>query len=149
MTEQERLWKVERCLRNYKINTARLEQLRAELIELREGTDIHAQDYRGRVMSGAVGADPVSSYVHRVINIEHRISVLERYTLPVQQLREDLQRSTDTASRNLLLILEQHYIGSVPMTRMLEVTGWNRSTFYSRCYSLVSLAVGYFVEGKN
>lgn len=139
----------EKCLRGYKINTARLEQLRAELIDLQAESDIHAQDYKGRVMSGAVGADPVSSYVHRVMNIEHRISVLERYTLPVQQLREDLQRSTDTASRNMLLVLEQYYLAGVPMTRLLEVTGWNRSTFYSRRLSLVTLAVSYFVEDKR
>ena len=139
----------EKCLRGYKINTARLEQLRAELIDIQEGTDIHAQDYSGRVMSGAGGADPVSSYVQRKLNIEHRISVLERYTEPVRKLREDLQRSTDTASRNMLVVLEQHYIGSVPMTRLLEVTGWNRSTFYSRRLSLVTLAVSYFVEGKD
>ena len=140
---------VEKCLRGYKINSARLEQLRAELIDLQAESDIHAQDYSGRMMSGAVGADPVSSYVHRVMNIEHRISVLEKYTLPVQQLREDLQRSTDSASLNMLVILEQHYLAGVPMTRLLEVTGWNRSTFYSRRLSLVTLAVSYFVEDKR
>ena len=139
----------EKCLRGYKINTARLEQLRAELKELQAGSDIHAQDYRGRLLTVAGGADPVGSYVHRLMSIEHRISVLERYTEPVRKLREDLQRSTDTASRHMLLILEQHYIAGVPMTRLLEVTGWNRSTFYSRRLSLVALAVSYFVEGKD
>ena len=149
MKERDTFRKVERYLRDYQINTARLDELRAELKELQAGSDIHAQDYSGRVMMGAGGADPVGAYVQKVLNLEHRISVLERYTLPVHQLREDLQRSTDGGSRHMLLILEQHYISGVPMTRLLEVTGWNRSTFYSRRLSLITLAVSYFVEDKD
>ena len=141
--------RAEKCLRGYKINTARLEQLRAELKELQAGSDIHAQDYSGRIMMGAVGADPVGAYVQRKLNLEHRISVLERYTQPIQQLQDDLQRSTDRVSRHMLLILEQHYLAEVPMTRLLEVTGWNRSTFYSRRLSLVTLAVSYFIEAEG
>ena len=141
--------RAEKCLRGYKINTARLEQLRAELKELQAGSDIHAQDYSGRMLTVAGGADPVCAYVQKILNLEHRISVLERYTLPVHQLREDLLRSTDAASRHMLLILEQHYIAGVPMTRLLEVTGWNKSTFYSRRLSLVALAVSYFIEDKS
>ena len=140
---------VEKCLRGYKINTARLEQLRAELIDLQAESDIHAQDYSGRMMSVAVGADPVSSYVQRKLTLEHRIFVLEKHTQPIKLLREDLQRSTDSASRNMLLVLEQYYLAGVSMTRLLEVTGWNRSTFYSRRLSLVTLAVSYFVEDKR
>ena len=141
--------RAEKSLRDYKINTARLEQLRAELKELQAGSDIHAQDYRGRLLTVAGGADPVGAYVQKVLSLEHRISVLERYTQPIQQLQDDLQRSTDAASRHMLLILEQHYIAGMPMTRLLEVTGWNRSTFYSRRLSLVALAVSYFVEDKD
>ena len=140
---------VERCLRGYRKNTALLEELRAELDGLNSTSDIHAQDYSGRLIAGAGGADPVGSYVQRKLNLEHRISVLESYTEPVRQLRDDLLRSTDMASRNMQTILEQHYLAGVPMTRLLEVTGWNRSTFYSRRLSLVTLAVGYFVESKD
>ena len=149
MREVDAYRKVKKCLRRYKINTARLEELRAELKELQAGSDIHAQDYSGRIMMGAVGADPVGAYVQRKLNLEHRISVLERYTQPIQQLQDDLQRSTDRVSRHMLLILEQYYLAGVPMTRLLEVTGWSRSTFYSRSLSLVSLAISYFVEDKS
>ena len=141
--------RAEKSLRGYKINTARLDELRAELKELQAGSDIHAQDYSGRILTVAGGADPVCAYVQKILNLEHRISVLERYTLPVHQLREDLLRSTDAASRHMLLILEQHYLAGVPMTRLLEITGWNKSTFYSRRFSLVSLAVSYFIEDKS
>ena len=149
MREVDAYRKAEKCLRGYKINAARLDELRAELKELQTGSDIHAQDYSGRMLTVAGGADPVCAYVQKILNLEHRISVLERYTLPVHQLREDLLRSTDAASRHMLLILEQHYIAGVPMTRLLEVTGWNKSTFYSRRLSLVALAVSYFIEDKS
>ena len=141
--------RAEKSLRGYKINTARLDELRAELKELQAGSDIHAQNYSGRILTVASVADPVGAYVQKVLTLEHRISVLERYTLPVRQLRDDLLRSTDGGSRHMLLILEQHYIAGVPMTRLLEVTGWNRSTFYSRRLSLITLAVSYFVEDKD
>ena len=143
MREVDAYRKAEKCLRGYKINTARLDELRAELKELQAGSDIHAQNYSGRILTVASVADPVGAYVQKVLTLEHRISVLERYTQPIQQLQDDLQRSTDGASRHMLLRLEQHYLTGVPMTRLLEITGWNKSTFYSRRLSLVSLAVEY------
>ena len=148
MIDRENYRRVEGYLRSYQKNTARLEQLRAELEEIQTGSDIHAQDYSGRLKAVAGGADPVGLYVQRVMSLEHRISVLERYTQPVSDLLEDLRNSPDRASHNLLLILEQHYLAGVAVSRLLEVTGWNRSTFYSRRLSLVSLAVSYFVEEK-
>ena len=138
MTSKEQHKKTEHRLRSYRKNIARLEYLRANLKELQGTSDVHAQDYQGRVMMAAGAADPVGMYVQKILTLEHRISILESYTLPVEQLREDLSRSTDSMSRHLLLILEQ-----------IEATGWNRSTFYSRCFSLLGVAVGYFVEDKD
>lgn len=149
MTSREQYRKAEHCLRNYRKNIARLEYLRAELKELQGTSDVHAQDYQGRVMLAAGAADPVGMYVQKILTLEHRISLLEKYTLPVQRLREDLSRSTDPMSRHMLLILDQYYLSGTTASRLLEVTGWSRSTFYSRCLSIVGLAVSYFVESED
>jgi len=130
-------------LHNYRLNCARLESLRVELEELRRAGDVRVQDYSGRMSAGAGNANPVDTYVQKILTLEHRISVLERYTDPVSRLHEDLRKSTDTMSKHYLRILEWYYFGGLTVSRILEITRWNKSTFYSRRLSVVSLAVSY------
>ena len=135
--------KIEKILHNYRLNCARLEYLRIELEELRRAGDVRVQDYSGRLSAGAGNANPVDTYVQKILTLEHRISVLEKYTAPIARLHEDLRMSTDTMSRNYLCILEDYYLGGLTVSRILELTHWNKSTFYSRRLYLVSLAAGY------
>ena len=81
--------KAEACLHHYRKHLAMLDVFRAELEELRNTGDIHAQDYTGRMNTSAGNAAPVNAYTHKLLTLEHRISVLERYTAPI------LQHSTD------------------------------------------------------
>ena len=141
--------RTEKILHNYCLNCARLEYLRVELEELRCAGDIHVQDYSGRLSAGIGNAKPVENYVQKILTLEHRISVLEKYTVPIAQLHEDLRKSTDAMSRNYLRILEYFYFGGLTVSRILEITHWGKSTFYSRRLSLVSLAVGYIFSEVN
>ena len=135
--------RVERVLREYPRNVRLCASLREEISRLRTACDVHAQDYAGRVMSTAGNADPVSSYVQRLMSLEHRAAVLERYTRAVRKLQVMLQLSTDRMSVHYLLILEEYYFCGVPASRLLEATGWSRSTFYSRRLSVIGLAADY------
>ena len=143
MKKRDTFRRTERALYTYQHNLSQLEVLSAELRDMQSRGDIHAQDYTGRLKSGAGDADPVSSYVQRILTLERRISVLERYTRPVTKLRLDLRASSDTMSRHYLTILEDFYFGGLPLTRLLELTRWSRSTFYSRRLSLVNIAADY------
>ncbi len=143
MKDADPFRKAEKILHNYRLNCARLESLRVELEELRRAGDVRVQDYSGRMSAGAGNANPVDTYVQKILTLEHRISVLERYTDPVSRLHEDLRKSTDTMSKHYLRILEWYYFGGLTVSRILEITRWNKSTFYSRRLSVVSLAVSY------
>ena len=149
MRKRDTFRMTERCLYHYRKNLLTIDMLRSEIEELQSTGDVHAQDYSGRMNTSAGNADPVSSYVCKVLTLEHRISVLEKYTAPITQLLDDLQHSADNMSRHYLQILEYFYFGGLTVSRILEKTGWNRNTFYSRRHSLVSLAVGYIFREKD
>ena len=149
MRKRDTFRMTERCLYHYRKNLLTIDMLRSEIAELLSTGDVHAQDYSGRMNTSAGNADPVNAYTHKLLMLEHRISVLERYTAPITQLLDDLERSTDNMSRHYLQILECFYFGGLTVSRMLEKTRWNRNTFYSRRHSLVSLAVGYIFRKKD
>ena len=143
MKSGDQFRRTEKILHNYRLNCARLECLRSELEELRRAGDVRVQDYSGRLSAGSSNANPVDVYVQKILTLEHKISVLERYTAPIAQLYEDLICSTDSMSKHYLRILEEFYFGGLTVSRILEMTHWSKSTFYSRRLSLVSLAIGY------
>ncbi len=135
--------RTEKILHNYRLNCARLEHLKNELDDLRRAGDVRIQDYSGRLSAGIGNANPVDTYVQKILTLEHRISVLEKYTVPIARLRDDLRKSTDAMSRHYLRILEDYYLGGLTVSRIVEITRWNKSTFYSRRLSVVSLATSY------
>lgn len=143
MIAADQFRRTEKILHGYRLNCARLEHLRVELEELRRAGDVRVQDYSGRMSAGISNANPVDTYVQKILTLEHRISVLERYTAPIARLHEDLRNSADSMSRKYLRILEYFYFGGQTVSRMLELTHWSKSTFYSRRLSLVNLAVSY------
>ena len=149
MRKRDTFRKTEYCLYHYRKNLVTLDMLRSELAELLSTGDVHVQDYTGRMNTSAGNADPVNAYTHKLLTLEHRISVLEKYTAPITQLLDDLQHSADTMSRHYLQILEYFYFAGLTVSRVLEKTHWNRNTFYSRRLSLVNLAVEYIFREKH
>ena len=143
MIAADQFRKTEKILHGYRLNCARLGYLRIELEELRRAGDVRVQDYSGRLSAGISNSNPVDTYVQKILTLEHRISVLERYTVPIARLHKDLRNSMHTMSRHYMCILESFYFGGLTVSRMLELTHWNKSTFYSRRLSLVGLAVSY------
>ena len=141
----------EKCLRRYPRNVILTAVLSEKIAVLKSSSDIHVQDYGGRVNSSAGYADPVNSYVHRLLDLERRLSVIERSTLPITRLQEDLLSSSETMSRHYLRILQDFYFGGHTVSWMLGQTRWSRSTFYSRRFSVVRLAAEYLgsVESKH
>ena len=143
MITADQFRKTEKILHGYRPNCARLDYLRAELEMLRSANDVRAQDYSGRMSAAPGNANPVDTYVQKILTLEHRISILEKYTAPISRLHEDLRKSTDNMSRKYLRILECFYFEEQTVSRILELTHWSKSTFYSRRLYLVGLAAGY------
>ena len=143
MIAADQFRRTEKILHGYRLNCARLEHLRVEIEELRHAGDVRVQDYSGRMSAGISNANPVDIYVQKILTLEHRISVLERYTVPIARLHKDLRNSMYTMSRHHMCILESFYFGGLTVSRVLELTHWGKSTFYSRRLSLVNLAVSY------
>ncbi len=139
----------EKCLYSYRKNLSLLEGFSNELEILRSCGDVHAQDYSGRINSSAGNADPIHGYVHKILTLERKIESLIRRTKPITCLHEYLQSSLDTMHKHYLRILELYYFAHIPITRIIEITRWNRSTFYSRRYSLVCIAVSYFIKRES
>lgn len=136
--------KTEKRLYSYRRNLSLLEELRDKAGLLRNNGDVHVQNYSGRLKAGAVDADPVGAYVQRLLTLEHRIAVLEASTSPVTCLLEYLRSSPDAMHAHFLTILQAYYFSGTPASRLLEATGWNRSTFYSRRLSLIIMAAECF-----
>ena len=136
--------KTEKRLYSYPHNLSLIGELAGKIAQLRDSGDVHAQDYGGRVKAGAGDADPVGAYVQNILTLEHRISVLEQATRPVTSLLEYLEVSAESTHKHCLTILREFYFSRTPASRLLEATGWHRSTFYSRRLSLVIMAASFF-----
>ena len=69
MRSRDAYRRAERCLYHYRHNLAAIDVLKSELEELLSTGDVHAQDYSGRMNTSAGNADPVSSYVCKVLTL--------------------------------------------------------------------------------
>lgn len=93
MTEREYPFRfAERCLYDYKANMARLEVLRADLRILDAASSVKVQAYDGVPGSGAP-SDSVSGRLQRIEKVEEDILHLERRTLPIRRLYDDLREN--------------------------------------------------------
>lgn len=141
--------RTEKFLYDYERNISLLKLYREQLSILQQASDVHAQDYSGRIQAAAGTADPVGSYVHRLLYLEHRIAVVGRQTKPLTLLYTDLQSSSNSMSKHYLLILRDYYISGLTVKQILQATHWARSTFFSRRYSLVCIAADYLAIDRN
>ena len=93
MTESDSRFRfAERCLYDYKANTARLEVLRADLKVLDAASSVKVQNYDGIPGSGT-HSDSVSGRLQCIEKVEEDILYLERRTLPIRRLYDDLREN--------------------------------------------------------
>lgn len=124
------------------------QKLMMEVSLLRDGGDVHGQSYEVHTGSGGI-SDPVADYVSRLMRAEHRLAVLMRRISAVDRLKADLLTGnviTTASPRNLLLILDMHYISGFTVSEVVRFLRWSRSIFFVRRNELLSLT-GEYLRG--
>ena len=146
MTEREYPFRfAERCLYDYKANVARLEVLRTDLRVLDAASSMKTQNYDGTPGAG-YPSDSVSGRLQRIERVEEDILHLERRTLPIRRLYDDLRENyvlTDSPKMILRGILELFYFGENTREATAEELGLSRASFFRKKEELVRLSIRY------
>lgn len=146
MTEREYPFRfAERCLYDYKANMARLEVLRADLRILDAASSVKVQAYDGVPGSGDP-QDAPSARLIRIEKVEEDILHLERRTLPIRRLYDDLRENyvlTDSPKMILRGILELFYLGENTWQATAHELGLGKSSFFEKRKELVRLTIRY------
>lgn len=146
MTEREYPFRfAERCLYDYKANVARLEVLRTDLRVLDAASSVKVQNYDGIPGSG-YPSDSVSGRLQRIERVEEDILHLERRTLPIRRLYDDLRENyvlADSPKMILRRILELFYFGENTREATAEELGLSRASFFRKKEELVRLSIRY------
>lgn len=135
----------ERCLYDYKTNVARLEVLRADLRTLDAMSSAKGQAYDGFPCPGLL-RDAVSARLERIEGVEQDILHLERRTLPIRRLYDDLREDyvLEGSSKAILRgILELFYLGENTREATAEELGLSRASFFRKKEELVRLSIRY------
>lgn len=146
MTEREYPFRfAERCLYDYKANVARLEVLRTDLRVLDAASSVKVQNYDGIPGSG-YPSDSVSGRLQRIERLEEDILHMERRTLPIRRLYDDLRENyvlADSPKMILRGILELFYFGENTREATAEELGLSRASFFCKKEELVRLSIRY------
>lgn len=146
MTEREYPFRfAERCLYDYKANVARLEVMRTDLRFLDAISSVKVQNYDGTPGSG-YPSDSVSGRLQRIERVEENILHLERRTLPIRRLYDDLRENyvlADSPKMILRGILELFYFGENTREATAEELGLSRASFFRKKEELVRLSIRY------
>lgn len=146
MTEREYPFRfAERCLYDYKANVARLEVLRTDLRVLDAISSVKVQNYDGTPGSG-YPSDSVSERLQRIERVEENILHLERRTLPIRRLYDDLRENyvlADSPKMILRGVLELFYFGENTREATAEELGLSRASFFRKKEELVRLSIRY------
>ena len=135
----------ERCLYDYKTNVARLEVLRADLRTLDAISSAKGQTYDAIPCPGHL-RDAVSARLERIEMVEEGILHLERRTLPIRRLYDDLRENyvlADSPKMILRGILELFYLGENTWQATAEELGLGKTSFFQKRKELVELAIRY------
>ena len=146
MKELDKYRYAEKCLYEYKRNLAGLKVLREDLRVLQAGTDVHAQNYQLTFGFSGTVSDPVQARIARIEKVEERIKWLERITLPIGRLIEDITAPEVleySPSKGLMEILRLVYFGQNPADAVMEELKIARRTFYNRRRELVNMTISY------
>lgn len=131
---------VERCLWDFRANMGALSLMREELAGL---MSVNAQEYEAR--TGNSAGDPVADIAHRRMMIERKIQKFERYTRPVERLKEYLEGG-DMRTYHMREILRLKYFDHKEMGAVIRKIGISEATYYRRCSELKRLARKYVCE---
>ena len=146
MRERDKFRYAERCLYDYKRNVAGLKVLREDLRVMRSGLDVQAQNYQYKLEFTGTVSDPVQARLLKIETIEERIRQLERYTLPIGQLIEDITAPEVleySENKSLMGILRLMYFGKNPPDAVMEELKLGRRTFYRQRRELVNMTASY------
>ena len=146
MRERDKFRYAERCLYDYKRNVAGLKVLREDLRVMRSGLDVQAQNYQYKLEFTGTVSDPVQARLLKIEAIEERIRMLERYTLPIGQLIEDItapEVMEYSENKSLMGILRLMYFGKNPPDAVMEELKLGRRTFYRQRRELVNMTASY------
>ena len=146
MRERDKFRYAERCLYDYKRNVAGLKVLREDLRVMRSGLDVQAQNYQYKLEFTGTVSDPVQARLLKIETIEERIRMLERYTLPIGQLIEDITAPEVleySENKSLMGILRLLYFGKNPPDAVMEELKLGRRTFYRQRRELVNMTASY------
>ena len=146
MRERDKFRYAERCLYDYKRNVAGLKVLREDLRVMRSGLDVQAQNYQYKLEFTGTVSDPVQARLLKIETIEERIRQLERYTLPIGQLIEDITAPEVleySENKSLMGILRLLYFGKNPPDAVMEELKLGRRTFYRQRRELVNMTASY------
>ena len=146
MTESDSRFRfAERCLYDYKANTARIEVLRADLKVLDAASSVKVQNYYGIPGSGTP-SDSVSRRLQCIEKVEEDILYLERRTLPIRRLYDDLREDyvlADSPKMILRGILDLFYFGENTWQATAHELGLGKTSFFKNRRELVKLAIRY------
>ena len=146
MTEREYPFRfAERCLYDYLENVARLEVLRTDLRVLDAASSVKVQNY-DRTPGSGYPSDSVSGRLQRIERVEENILHLERRTLPIRRLYDDLRENyvlADSPKMILRGILELFYFGENTREATAEELGLSRASFFRKKEELVRLSIRY------
>ena len=109
----------EGLLYHFPSNLMRLHEAQYELIRLRRMYDVHAQNYDAPHTARGTHSDPVAARSHRILTLEELAECIERKTVPVLQLRNELKNSADERCRVRFYIMELHYFEDMPLVDVM------------------------------
>ena len=139
MNQRNEFRRAEKYLYDYKRNKAGLNVLREDLRVAQAGLDVHAQNYQFTFNFTGEVSNPVHNRVEK-------IESLERITMPITQLIEDLTAPEVleySDNKVLMDILRLMYFGKNPPDAVIDELKIARTTFFKRRYELVNMAISY------
>lgn len=134
----------EKCLFSYHDNLARIEVLKEDLRVLRAGSDVHAQNYQLKFDFRGNNSDPVSKYVEKIESLENQIKHLERMTMPITKLINDVSMARkNTKNYDYKMLIKLFYFDGLLLSEVADELKKSKRTVSSRRYSIVMKAADY------
>lgn len=143
--EQSPFRAAEGCLYNYRRNLSQIETLRQKLKLVESTSAVKIQNYQMRFSGGDLSC-PVEERVEKIDDIEGRIALLERWTLPITRLITDLGSAyvlQGSENAEMLKLLQIRYLGDNSWQKTAEELDIPETTIRRRRHLLVKKAMEY------
>lgn len=129
---------IEKCLWEYKENTALIERLKAVIANL---MSVRGHSYEAHV--AGVVTDPVLDVTHKILMLEQRIKRTEERVKPVEKLREDIAAGAHK-DKYIREVLKLRYLEHSSVDAVREILHISSSTYGRAKQKLLRLASKYF-----